>query len=46
MDVRLHTGRVQAQIAPLGHLGPPGQFYHPVVQLVQRLWSQRVREAG
>jgi hypothetical protein len=40
MNLGLHTRRVQAQLAPLRHLGLPGQCDHAVIELVQRFRSQ------
>jgi hypothetical protein len=45
VDRGLHTGPVQAQFAPFGHLCLDGQFHHAIIEGMQRLGAQRVLPA-
>ncbi len=45
MDLGLHTGGIQPQFAPFGHLGLLGQLHHPIVERVQGFGAQRVGPA-
>ena len=42
VDLGLHTGGIQPQLAPLCHLGLPGQLDDAVVERMQRFGVQRV----
>ena len=46
MNGRLHTGRIQPQLAPLRHLGLSGQGDDAIIERMQRGGVQRVGEAG
>lgn len=45
MDLGLHTGGVQPQLAALRHPGLDRQLYHPVVQCMQRFRTKRMSPA-
>jgi hypothetical protein len=42
VDLGLHTGGIQPQLAPLCHLGLPGQLDYAVVERMQRFGLQRI----
>ncbi len=43
VDLGLHTGRIQPELASFAHLRLHGELYHAVIQLVQGLRAQRAR---
>ncbi len=45
MDLGLHTGGIQSQLASLRHLRLPRQLDHAIVEGVQRLGAQRMEPA-